>query len=152
MPLPQNIISLIGEVGEETVLLQLSLMCIDTPWQVYRNVGDAGYDILLINEQTGERVRVEVKTRQRIVSKQSITDRVNFTATNNEYDNLEVMVCYFFDSHDVYVIPKVHLKTTKAKVDWNWYLDMDENGKPSEKCAKYLDAWRHVHLDFESLP
>lgn len=47
--LPQNIQSLIGEIGEKQVLLRQSLLTLDTDWQVFRDLGEAGYDVLLLH-------------------------------------------------------------------------------------------------------
>ena len=58
--LPQNVQALIGEIGEKQVLLRLLLLTLDTPWEVFHNLGESGYDILLLNPQSKERVRVGI--------------------------------------------------------------------------------------------
>lgn len=47
--LPQNIQALIGEIGEKQVLLRQSLLTLGTDWRVFRNLGEAGYDVLLLH-------------------------------------------------------------------------------------------------------
>ena len=83
--LPQNIQELIGDIGEKQALLRLFLLVQDTPWEVFRNVGEAGYDILLLNPQTDERVRIEVKTRQRMYTTGKPNRPIHFRLTDGEY-------------------------------------------------------------------
>ena len=63
--LPQNIQALVGEIGERQVLLRLSILSHQRPkWHAFRNLGESGYDVLLLNSGTDERICVEVKTRK----------------------------------------------------------------------------------------
>ena len=64
--LPQNIQALVGEIGELQVLLRLSILAHQTDWEVFHNLGEAGYDVLLLNSITANRIRIEVKTRQKL--------------------------------------------------------------------------------------
>jgi hypothetical protein len=59
--LPQNIQPLIGE---KQVLLRLSMLIHGTPSDVFHDLGEAGYDVLLQHPDTEHRIRIEVKTRQ----------------------------------------------------------------------------------------
>ena len=146
--LPQNVKALIGDVGEETVMLHLSLMAAGTPWSVFRNVSEPGYDLLVRNRETGDRIRIEVKCRQRLASRQDPTDDVNFYATANEYKNMDVMVSYFVDHHGFYVVPKADLKPNPARTTWRFTLTMNREGIPHPKFDKYRDAWWRIHQDF----
>ena len=51
--LPQNIQALIGEIGEKQVLLRLYLLVHENSWEVFQNLGEAGFDVLLLNATTG---------------------------------------------------------------------------------------------------
>lgn len=78
VPFPQNIIALIGEVVEKTVLLRLALLTAYSPLQAFRNVSWRGQYLRMINEETGGRIRLEVKARKRHASKQKNSNRVSF--------------------------------------------------------------------------
>ena len=76
--LPQNIQALIGEIGEKQVLLRLYLLVHENSWDVFHNLGEAGFDVLLQNSTTGEKIRVEVKTRQKLYTTGKNIQRVQF--------------------------------------------------------------------------
>ena len=148
--LPQNIQALIGDIGEKQVLLRLFLLVQDTPWEVFRNVGEAGYDILLLNPQTNERVRIEVKTRQRMYTTGKPDRPVHFRLTDGEYQACDSLVAYFLDRNAFYIVPKSDLKEAHSgnRTYWRFILTTNKQGKPHPRFAQYQDAWQNIHPDF----
>jgi hypothetical protein len=62
--LPQNIQDLVCDVGESQILLRLALLshqCRD--WEVFKNIGESGFDILLVNKTKSKRTAIEAKSR-----------------------------------------------------------------------------------------
>lgn len=82
--LPQNIQTLIGEIGERQVMLRPCLLVHGTPWEAFHNLGEAGYDILLLNQTSGQRVRIEVKARQRMYTTGKARRTVLYFLTDGE--------------------------------------------------------------------
>lgn len=150
--LPQNIQALIGDIGEKQVLLRLFLLVQDTPWEVFRNVGEAGYDILLLNPQTNERVRIEVKTRQRMYTTGKPNRPVHFRLTDGEYQACDSLVAYFLDLNAFYIVPKSDLKEAHSgnRTYWRFILTTNKQGKLHPRFAQYQDAWQNIHPDFSN--
>jgi hypothetical protein len=141
--LPQNIQALIGEIGERQVLLRLLLYTLEKPWQVFQNMNEFGFDILLVNTSTGREVRVEVKTRQRIYTTGKANRPVHFTLTNGEYRASDFLIAYFLDFNEFYVVPTEDLKKSRSgnKVLWKYILGILKDGTPSPVRERYLDRW-----------
>ena len=83
--IPQNMIDAIKEIGENSVLFQLFLITRKTTWRFYKNYVDTGYDISLLNARTHSNIKIEVKTRQRYLTKNKDKNVIHFTLTENEY-------------------------------------------------------------------
>jgi len=148
--LPQNIQALIGEIGERQVLLRLFLLVQHTPWEVFHNVGEAGYDILLLDSESGERLRIEVKTRQRLYTTGRTNRPIHFRLTDGEYQACNFLVAYFLDLNAFYVVPKADLKEAHSGDQryWRFVITTNRQGKPHPRFARYQDAWRTIHPDF----
>ncbi len=150
--LPQNIQALVGEIGEKQVLLRLAILTHQTPdWQVFHNLGEAGYDVLLLNSKTDERVRLEVKTRQRIYTTGKPRQSVNFFLTDGEYVACDFLIAYFVDHNGFYIIPKHELKQVNVNDEtrWRFTLSMNKQGEPHPRFARVRDAWDVLHPDFK---
>jgi len=148
--LPQNIQSLIGEIGEKQVLLRLFLLVQHTPWEVFRNVGEAGYDILLLNPESSERLRIEVKARQRLYTTGRPNSPIHFRLTDGEYQACDFLVACFLDLNAFYVVPKSDLKEAHSgsRTYWRFILTTNKQGEPHPRFTKYQDAWHTIHPDF----
>ncbi|AWI06763.1 hypothetical protein [Clostridium drakei] len=144
--LPQNIQNLLMEIGEKSVLFKLFLLTKENPdWEVYYNLNDTGYDLILLKKQTSKRVRIEVKTRQRLYTTSNEKKKriVHYTITKNEYENSDFIIAYWFEKNYYFIVPISGLSETSSngvpvykfivreKVDG----DIDENSK------QYLDKW-----------
>jgi len=147
--LPQSIQALIGEIGERQVLLRLLLHTLEKPWQVFQNMNEFGFDILLVNADTARQVRVEVKTRQRIYTTGKINRAVHFTLTHGEYQASDFLVAYFLDFNEFYVVPTKDLKQSRSgkKILWKYILGMLRDGTPSPVRERYLDRWDLIFQD-----
>ncbi len=150
--LSQNIQALIGEIGEKQVLLRLSILAHHTDWEVFHNLGEAGYDILLLNQKTGERIRIEAKARQRFYTTGRPRDRLTYQLTDGEYQACDFLVAYFVDNNGFYIVPKKDLKQAKVngKVRWRFTLTIEQQKALLEDKSKYRDAWDTIHRDFSA--
>jgi hypothetical protein len=150
--LPQNIQALIGEIGEKQVLLRLAILVHQTPgWEVFYNLGEAGYDVLLLKSGSNERIRIEVKARQRLYTTGKTQRRVNFFLTNGEYQACDFLIAYFIDHNRFYIVPRTELKPTQVNGRVRWRFTLSP-ARDSSSRVQYLDAWETLHIDFKSKP
>jgi hypothetical protein len=147
----QNIQALIGEIGEKQVQLRFAILAHQTNWQVFHNLGEAGYDILLLNAETGERIRIEVKTRQRFYTTGKTRRRAHYFLTDGEYKACDFLVAYFMDNNGFYIVPKSDLKSTQVNgsIRWRFSLPISQQGTNPERDYRYLNAWDQLHPDFD---
>lgn len=143
--LPQNIQHLLMEIGERMVLFRLFILVKDTEWNVYQNLGEAGCDLLLLNSATNKKLKIEVKTRQRLYST-SEGNRLNtlqFTITENEYNSSDFFVCYWLELNAFFIVPKLRLKATSSngKSLYKFIARRRSDGSFDEGSAAYLDKW-----------
>lgn len=148
--LPQNVQALIGEIGEKQVLLRLFLLVHGTPWEVFHNLGEAGYDLLLQHPDTGERIRIEVKARQKLYTTGKRRLSVHFFLSDGEYAACDFLVAYFLDHNGFYVVPKADLKMARAagRIRWRFTMTMNSQAEPHPRFEKYRNAWHTLHPDF----
>jgi hypothetical protein len=150
--LPQNIQSLIGEIGEKQVLLRLYLLAHGTAWNVFHNLGEAGFDALLLNSKTGEKVRIEVKTRQKLYTTGKHHDRFNFFLTDGEYQACDFLVAYLLDTNEFFIVSKEDLKRGQANgiTRWRFNVRLNQKGVTGPSLAGYRGAWHRLHPDFSA--
>lgn len=140
--LPQNIQDLITDIGEKTVLFHLYLRLKDTKWEVYKSVGDKGCDIVLINPTNNRKVKIEVKTRQRIYTT-SNHNTFHFMITESEYNSCDFLIAYWLEKQYFFIVPKEELILTKSDNRKLYRLTVYEksDGTLKDTCLKYLDRW-----------
>jgi len=116
---------------------------------VFHNLGEAGYDLLL-HPDTGERIRIEVKTRQRMYTTSRRRGTVQFFLTDGEYRACDFLVACPLDHNGFYVVPKRALKEGHSgqKTRWRFVLTINKDGRPHPRFEKYRDAWHTLHPDF----
>ena len=148
--LPQNIQALIGEIGEKQVLLRLYLLVHENSWEVFHNLGEAGYDVLLLNASTGEKIRVEVKARQKMFTTGRNTQRVIYDMTDGEYQACDYLIAYFLDLNNFYIVPKSELKSVSSNnlTQWRFTLSLNKQGVPHPRFDDFHNAWGILHPDF----
>ena len=148
--LPQNIQALIGEIGEKQVLLRLYLLVHENSWEVFHNLGEAGYDVLLLNATTGEKIRIEVKTRQKLYTTGKNIQRVIYDLSDGEYQASDFLIAYFLDLGNFYVVPKSELKPVSVNnlSRWRFTLSLNKQGAPHPRFDEFHNAWGNLHPDF----
>ena len=120
--IPQNIQALIGEIGEKMVLFKLYVLThFDPNLEIFKNYSDKGYDIGLKNTNSGKKVRIEVKTRQHLVStaNKNSLNSCHFTLTEKEYENSDFLIGYWLEYNDFFIVPIINLVQTKNGIDRN---------------------------------
>jgi hypothetical protein len=143
--LPQNIQHLLMEIGEKMVLFKLFLLVKDTEWNVYQNIGEIGCDLLLLNGITNQKLKIEVKTRQRLYSTSKGT-RINiaqFTITETEYISCDFVVCYWLEENVFFIVPKTELAETSSngKPLYKFIVKRRLTGGFDENSTHFLDKW-----------
>ena len=78
----QNIKDILKDIGELSTLFYLYYRFNHQGWAVYKNYNEKGYDILLVNEKKHRRKKIEVKTRQKLISSRTNKNQnTHFTLT-----------------------------------------------------------------------
>lgn len=142
--LPQNIQHLLMEIGEKSALFRLFLLTKDTEWDVFQNLGESGCDLIILNIQTGERIKIEVKTRQRLYTTSKEMKRtVHFTLTENEYNNCDFLIAYWMERNYYFIVPQEALKPSKSneKVIFKFIVRANKTGLLDPNGEKYLNRW-----------
>jgi len=147
--LPQNIQNLLMEIGEKSVLFKLFLLTKDNlDWEVYHNVNDTGYDLVLLKKQSLERIRIEVKTRQRLYTTSDDKKKglVHFTVTKNEYENSDFIIAYWFEKNRYFIVPTTELNETSSNgiPIYKFIVREKVDGDIDEKSKEYLDNWELI--------
>lgn len=142
--LPQKTNELLKEVGEKTVLYHLIAKTIDSCWRVHISLSDPGCDIILWNELTGKKIKVEVKTRQRLRTTGE-NDNFMFKVTEFEYNNSDFLIGYWFEMNYLFIVPKEKLK---MGTEWNgtrrfWKLQINpkKDGSLDNYSAQFIERW-----------
>jgi hypothetical protein len=112
--LSQNFKTLLQEVGEGAVVISLAVRMQEKPgWTLFKNFAEHGCDLVLqrrdSNHETNQ-VRIEVKTRQNLLTKRVNKGAVHFTVTPKERESSHFLVAYWFDRHAFFVVPSAELK------------------------------------------
>ncbi len=145
MQLSQNIKALLQEIGESSVLLQLSMRLHQNKrWKVYRNYTEQGCDIVVVgNERI---IKVEVKTRQGVITKNTQRPDMHFTVTEGEKNSSDFVVAYWFDRAAYFILPTSKLKPYKAgtKIVYKFIPRILRSGDYSDDARDYLEAWRLI--------
>ena len=144
--LPQNIQTLIGEIGERQVLLQLSLPCRGTKWRVYLSPGEPGYGVLLRNQETQSEVLIQVKTLQRLHRLSPVADIVGSLLSNEEYFASDFLIGYWLEDNSFYIVPKQDLRKAHSgeRVVWRFSFTVKAKAEAQSALARYRDAWQLI--------
>lgn len=141
--LPQNMQNLLMEIGEKSVLFKLFILVKDTKWEVYYNLGEVGCDLVLIESESNRKVKIEVKTRQKIYSTAQNKNTSQFTVTELEYKSSNYIVCYWFEENAFFIVPSQELlyTTSNSKPVYKFTVRKRADGSFDEKSKKYLNNW-----------
>jgi hypothetical protein len=146
---PQNIKHLLMEIGEKMVLFKLFVLIKDTAWDVYQNLGESGCDIVLFNNINNKKLKIEVKTRQRLYSSDNKTlNIVHYSISENEYINCDFVICYWLEDNIFFVVPKSELKPTKNKdkITYKFIVTKRADGSFNDNVARFLNKWDIIKL------
>lgn len=149
--LPQNILTILQDIGENSVLFHLYLLTKGTDWTVYKNLGDKGCDLILQREtpsrKDNNKIRIEVKTRQKYytTSKKKNADRqAQFFLSKNEYDSCDFLVAFWFDKNAYFIVPKTELKPAGTKNRYRFIVRQNKDGQFSGTPGTYQDKWKLI--------
>ena len=129
---------ILAQIGENSVLLQLSLRS-SSRWKVYRSIKDSGCDIILENNES-KKVKIEVKTRQKLCAKAEKERGPQFTLTEKERNSADYVICYWWEKNDYFVVPKKDLIETKNGEKTVYKFSVGKLGS-NERTNKYLNNW-----------
>lgn len=142
MELSQNLKALLQEIGESSAILQLSMRLHNDPaWKVYRNYTEAGCDVVILGQ--GKTIKVEVKTRQGVITKRKQKDSIHFDVTPGERQSADFVICYWFDRSLYFIVPvNVLKKTGKKRITYKFcpYI-LKSTGEFDDKTRPYLEKW-----------
>jgi len=150
--LPQTIQALVGDIGEQQVLLRFAILAHQCKgWEVFKNIGESGFDILLIDTKTSNRIAIEVKTRQKLYSTSVRAGSVRFFLTKNEYKSTDFVVAYYIDKNWFFIIPKEDLISVSGGKRWRFVLSLNKKGEIPKTTLKYFNAWESISPEFKNL-
>ena len=144
---PQNIKTAIKDIGELSCIFYLYYYFSDSGWSVYRNYDEKGYDILLLNRKEDRKVKIEVKTRQRIMSSQKNANRTtHFTLSKIEKEEADYLVALWLEHNMFFIVPTAVLKQTlsNGKKLFKFIVTLDKEKRVNPEAQKYLGKWEQI--------
>jgi hypothetical protein len=152
--IPQNIKSLISEIGERMALFKVfELTHSNEDLEIFKNYSDNGYDIGIRNNKTGKKVKIEVKARQRLITTASdkTKNSCHFTLPENERHNADFLAGYWLEYHDFFIVPVTELAQSKSgdKIVYKYIVSRLINPSSveyiySDKSMPYLNNWELI--------
>ena len=91
------------------MLFQIYTRIHSTDWRAFKNLEHSGCDIVLLNMKTNRIIKIEVKTRQTLyttATSKNTEDKRQFQVSDNEYKEMDLLICYWFDYNSYFIIPK----------------------------------------------
>lgn len=141
--LPQNMQNLLMEIGEKSVLFQLFILLKDTSWDVYYNLGEVGCDLVLVDNKSNKKLRIEVKTRQRLYTTSKNENTVHFTVSELERYSSDFIIGYWFEENAFFIIPVSELTETSnnGKSLFKFVVRKCKDGNFNSKSTEFLNKW-----------
>ncbi|PJJ10778.1 hypothetical protein CLU83_4242 [Flavobacterium sp. 1] len=160
---PQNINDLVSEIGERMILFKLYSTIYKKEYlEIFKNYSESGYDIGIRNTKNNSKVKIEVKTRQHLVTTTAERSKntCHFTLTENEWKCADFLIGYWIDYNDFFIVPTSKLTKTSSGKKTLYKLvfsrlkkkSMDANIY-SESCTPFLNDWATIlkFVDTDSL-
>lgn len=151
--LPQNLKTLLQEIGESSVLLRLTMLIAKKAkktWKVYRTYTEDGCDIVVRRVHGKPRpgyrkeLRIEVKARQNIITTRK-GQQMQFQASKAEYESAHFLVGFWFEKGHYFIVPIQDLKpSSKAKTHYRFVANVLRTGEYNIESKKYLDRWDRI--------
>lgn len=141
--LPQNMQNLLMEIGEKSVLFQLFILVKDTNWDVYYNLGEVGCDLVLVDNKSNKKLKIEVKTRQRLYTTSKNENTVHFTVSELERYSSDFIIGYWYEENAFFIIPVNELTETsnKGKSVFKFVVRKCKDGNFNSKGTEFLNKW-----------
>lgn len=140
---PQNISALIGDIGEQMVLFKLYVLTHNKKHlEIFKNYSDSGYDIGIRNSKTGKKVKIEVKTRQHLVTTaaEKKKNSCHFTLTANEKNSAEFLIGYWLEHSSFFIVPTSELNQSKSNGKLLYKHIVTKYKKPKNESSIYSEA------------
>jgi hypothetical protein len=136
------------EIGEKAVLYHLLVRTVDTDWQVQQNLSESGCDLVIINQKDGRKIKIEVKTRQRLYTTGD-NEQFLFKLSQNEYQSCDFLIGYWFEKNFYFIVPKDQLKSgnENGKTFWKLQIRPHKDGSPDDYSKQFLEQWNLLNLN-----
>ncbi|MCK4355019.1 DUF3883 domain-containing protein [Candidatus Parcubacteria bacterium] len=144
---PQSISDTLKEIGELSCIFYLYYHFNNKNWSVYKNYDEKGYDILLFSKKTGKKRKIEVKTRQKLISSSSNRNKnTHFTLTEVEKKEADFLIGLWFEYNMFFIVPTSKLMETKSndKKLYKFIVSLNKNNDLNESSKKYLGNWESI--------
>lgn len=139
--LPQNFKGILQDIGENVVLFYLYTQIHNTKWKAFKNLEEAGCDIVLLNLATNKTRKIEVKTRQGLYSTSKYKRAKIFVVSKLEKKSMDFLVCYWLDFHAFFIVPKKELgRHLRIRITRNKNDDYGVNQKYHNNWEPLLKA------------
>lgn len=98
---------------------------------------------MLINEQSNDRIRLEVKTRQRLHTTGKRRNQIQFTVTESEYLNCDFVIGFWLEHNKFFVIPRNALSptTSRGKRLYKFVARVKKDGEVGGKASEFINQW-----------
>ena len=144
---PQDISDALKEIGELSCVFYLYYHFNNKGWSVYRNYDEKGYDILLFNEKTGKKRKIEVKTRQKLINSSNNKNKnTHFTLTEVQKNEADFLIGFWFEYNMFFIVPTSKLMKTKSndKKLYKFIVSLNKNNDLNEGSKEYLGSWESI--------
>ena len=97
---------------------------------------------------TNARIKIEVKTRQKMYTTGKYKHRIHFALTHGEYQACDFLIAFFLDQNIFFIVPKIELKAVSEGRLWRFVVTTSKTGQPHPRFNKFINAWSSLHEDF----
>ena len=133
------------------MLLHLSIRLLSRPeWRVFKNYTESGCDLVIVrntHNALGRQIKIEVKTRQNLVTDRRNQNGVHFTLSQAERDASDFLVAYWLDRNSFFVVPRDELRPVnngnKKSYKFIAYFST-RSGEYTEHSARFLNQWDSI--------
>jgi len=101
----------------------------------------------MLNRKEDRKVRIEVKTRQRIISSQKNANRTtHFTLSQIERETADYLVALWLEHNIFFIVPTAALKETSSRGNklFKFIVTLDKEKNPDLEAQKYLRKWEQI--------
>lgn len=134
MPTKKDIDRFRGDIGENIVAYEL----MKRGWNVMRNVGGQGYDLLAIRDNHRVQRRVEVKTTDPKLKTGKHSKQLTVLLTESESEATDFLIFYIHGYDTFFIIPQNAFPSSRSVT-----VSIGKDGKISSgsQFEPYRDKW-----------